>query len=76
MNNAEKWLKIAHKDFQDASIAELSIENRLYHCQQAAEKALKAVLVYHEKNYPFTHDISDLIATIQNHNISTPEKLI
>jgi len=32
-----------------------------YHCQQAAEKAVKAVLVHHGKPYERTHDIEVLV---------------
>jgi HEPN domain-containing protein len=33
----------------------------VYHCQQAAEKAVKAYLVYHGKPYAKTHDIEVLV---------------
>jgi HEPN domain-containing protein len=33
----------------------------VYHCQQAAEKAVKAFLVHHGKPYEKTHDIEVLI---------------
>ncbi len=32
-----------------------------YHCQQAAEKAVKAFLVHHGKSYEKTHDIEVLV---------------
>ena len=32
-----------------------------YHAQQCAEKALKAFLVYHREDFPFTHNISILL---------------
>ncbi len=33
----------------------------VYHCQQAAEKAVKAFLVFHDKSYEKTHDIEVLV---------------
>ena len=33
----------------------------VYHCQQAAEKAVKAFLVYHDKPYEKTHDFEVLV---------------
>jgi HEPN domain-containing protein len=33
----------------------------VYHCQQAAEKAVKAFLVHHGKPYEKTHDIEVLV---------------
>lgn len=32
-----------------------------FHCQQAAEKALKAILVWHQVEFPKTHDIQRLL---------------
>jgi len=34
----------------------------VYHCQQAAEKAVKAFLVHHGKTYERTHDIEVLVS--------------
>ncbi|MEW6107540.1 MAG: HEPN domain-containing protein, partial [Bacillota bacterium] len=31
-----------------------------FHCQQAAEKHLKAFLAYHERPIPHTHDLEEL----------------
>jgi len=33
----------------------------VYHCQQAAEKAVKAFLVHHGRPYEMTHDIEVLV---------------
>jgi HEPN domain-containing protein len=35
-------------------------EDALYHCQQAAEKALKGCLVWHDQPFPKTHDLGKL----------------
>jgi HEPN domain-containing protein len=32
-----------------------------YHAQQCAEKSLKAYLVYHDVDFPYTHNISHLV---------------
>jgi HEPN domain-containing protein len=32
-----------------------------FHCQQVAEKALKALLVWHQVEFPKTHDIQRLL---------------
>ena len=42
-------------------------EAAAFHCQQAAEKALKALLVWHQVEFPKTHDIQrllDLLSTV------------
>ena len=35
-------------------------ENGLYHCQQAAEKSLKAFLAWHDTPFRKTHDLKEL----------------
>lgn len=59
------WLARAHNDL---ALAEFSIGSRhdlldaeIYHCQQAAEKAVKAFLVSENEDVPKTHDIRRLI---------------
>lgn len=37
------------------------ISSALFHSQQAAEKALKAYLTFHQQPYPRTHDLGALI---------------
>jgi HEPN domain-containing protein len=53
-----------HKDLRCAQI-DLAAdppasEDALYHCQQAAEKALKGFLVWHDQPFPKTHDLGKL----------------
>ena len=60
-----KWIKKAEKDLLTAE-RELSFEDPIteavcFHCQQAAEKYLKAFLVYHQIYFTKTHRIMDLL---------------
>jgi len=36
------------------------VEDALFHCQQAAEKALKAFLIWHDRPFKKTHDLAAL----------------
>lgn len=58
------WFEKAHKDLRCAQIdmaAEPPApEDALYHCQQAAEKALKGFLVWHDRPFARTHDLGKL----------------
>ncbi len=38
------------------------LDTGVYHCQQAAEKALKAFLTYHDIAFGKTHDLTELVA--------------
>lgn len=62
----EAWerLRVAREDLR---LAQLGIESHppilglsLYHAQQAAEKALKAFLVFRGESYPLTHNMAEL----------------
>lgn len=47
-----KKLKCDEEPYYDVAI---------YHCQQAAEKAIKGMLVFHEIEFPKTHDLRLLV---------------
>ncbi|PZV04070.1 MAG: hypothetical protein DCF32_12775 [Leptolyngbya sp.] len=59
----EKWLIISRRDLQSARalLKELILENVVYHCQQSAEKTLKAYLVHQGVVFPKTHDLDVLL---------------
>ena len=62
---AKQWLKKAKDDLIAAShmirdIYPKQIEISCYHSQQAVEKALKAHLVFHDVEPPYTHDLGTL----------------
>jgi len=61
-----KWINFAEEDLQLAKHSltlESSCPYRLtaYHAQQCAEKYLKALLVLHKIDFPYTHSITRLI---------------
>jgi len=64
VETARKWLLYARSDFQLAQIGHLENvlwETLAFHAQQAAEKALKAVLSYNEVDFPPTHNLAVLL---------------
>lgn len=64
----EEWLKIAFEDFKAAeSLFEDGLYRMVcYHCQQAVEKSMKAVLVEHGIAFQRTHNIIDLKNAVNN----------
>ncbi len=44
-----------------------------YHCQQATEKFFKANLIYHQINFPRTHDLELLLNLIAQKEILPPD---
>jgi HEPN domain-containing protein len=65
LSEAKAWMVKAWRDLETARrAAEGSppfYDVAVYHCQQAAEKAVKAFLVVHGKPYEKTHDIEVLV---------------
>jgi len=63
----QAWLKKARDDLRGAQIdLEASpplIEDALFHCQQACEKAMKGFLTYHDRIFRKTHDLDVLVQT-------------
>jgi HEPN domain-containing protein len=58
------WLKKAVSDLRGADIDLAAsppfIEDMLFHCQQAAEKAMKGFLTAHDRIFRKTHDLDEL----------------
>ena len=69
-----EWLAFARTDYECAKYLEGApfyprpLNIICYHCQQAAEKALKALIVYfgNQGGMPKVHDISFLLNQIKN----------
>ena len=68
---ADEWLLFANNDlisarhlFEDLYPKQTNIA--AYHCQQCAEKALKAFLVFHDIDPPKIHDLDKLVKLCQD----------
>lgn len=78
-NLAAEWLRWASADLQ---VAKLTDDERIapqiaaFHAQQAAEKALKALLVQQQIDFPRTHSIGVLLALLEEAGISGVQDLI
>ncbi len=63
---ARSWFLKASSDLgavrKLATEPDTYLDNAIYHCQQAGEKAVKGFLVFHGEDPPKTHDIRYLIA--------------
>jgi HEPN domain-containing protein len=66
IENVILWMSYADEDLGLANYAMKMPGSRpyrliAYHAQQCAEKYLKAYLVYHDIDFPYTHDIKKLL---------------
>ena len=61
---ARQWFQKAANDLRGADLDLAAdpplIEDALFHCQQAAEKAMKGFLTAHERVFRKTHDLDEL----------------
>jgi HEPN domain-containing protein len=57
------WLRRAASDVvsMEATLHAGSLDGACFHAQQAAEKYLKAFLIYHSMAFPHTHNLKDLV---------------
>jgi HEPN domain-containing protein len=58
------WLRYSAEDLRAASYVLQAnppfVEDALFHCQQAAEKAFKAFLTWHDQPFRRTHSIEEV----------------
>src|SRR5437016_10855937 len=77
--DAQEWLAYADGDLHYARLGQKdadALESLIvFHAQQAIEKALKAVLVGHEVDFPKTHDLEQLVEIIEEAGIAWPAGL-
>jgi HEPN domain-containing protein len=64
--NVREWMSFAESDLKFAQYglyveAEQAYRIVAYHAQQCAEKSLKAYLVYQKVDFPYTHNILQLL---------------
>lgn len=73
----EEWLRYAHSDLEIARVTpspEMLLEGLCFHAQQAAEKALKAVLIALGIVFPRTHSIRRLLDLLPA-DLAVPEDI-
>lgn len=74
----EEWLTHARSDLKLANLGrneDVLPEQICFHAQQAVEKAVKAVLLFHKVDFPFTHDLQDLLDILETAGIPVPPEL-
>ena len=66
-----EWMKYAGADFTAAvhltNHHPVQLGIVCYHCQQAGEKALKAILAYNDEQIPRTHNLYELLKSCTNY---------
>ena len=73
------WIEHAKSDLRIARIAAadafVRLEHVCFHAQQATEKAIKAVLLSRQIEFPLTHDIEQLLEIAEKGGILLPSDI-
>ncbi|HUT32271.1 MAG TPA: HEPN domain-containing protein [Planctomycetota bacterium] len=78
-DDPREWLSRARSNLLRArtsrGIEGLYLEDICFDAQQAAEKAIKAVLVWRRVDFPKTHDLGVLLTLVRDEHIPLPDEL-
>ena len=77
-SSAAEWLKRAKSNLirsKEPKPEGVLFEDLCFDAQQAAEKALKALLFYHNIPFRFVHDIAELLTTLEENGIDLPAEI-
>ena len=72
-----EWLNRARSDLLLAKSEREGIypEDLCFHAQQAAEKAIKALLIKYGVEFPYVHDIAELLTLLEKASYTIPENI-
>ncbi|MBI5452910.1 HEPN domain-containing protein [Candidatus Gottesmanbacteria bacterium] len=78
LGTPQEWLKRAKSNLalaKQPKTEDIYMEDLCFETQQAAEKALKAVLLFKKIPFRFVHDLAELITLLENNGIILPEEV-
>ena len=70
LNRARSNLALARKCAPDVYVEDLCFE-----AQQAAEKSIKAVMISHEIEFPYVHNLALLLSILEETGVTIPNKV-
>jgi HEPN domain-containing protein len=76
-DDPREWLRSARSDLAlaEAHVPGADLEAFCFHAQQAAEKAIKGVLLSRGIRFPYVHDLGALLGIATRHGIPVPEEI-
>jgi HEPN domain-containing protein len=74
-DDPREWLNRARSalSLAKAQSAEVYLEDLCYQAQQAVEKAVKALLIKRDVEFPYVHDIAELLTVLEDARQEIPE---
>jgi HEPN domain-containing protein len=75
-DDPREWLNRAYSNLvrarSGATTPEVYLEDLCFDAQQAAEKAIKAVLIYLDVPFPYVHDLARLLSLVEEKGRDVP----
>lgn len=75
-DDPHEWLRRARSNFEraraDSRLPNVVLEDLCFDAQQAAEKAIKAVLIHRNVTFPYVHDLGSLLALVESTGETVP----
>ena len=73
-DNTREWLNRARSNLirAKAKIPEVYLEDLCFEAQQAAEKAMKAVMIRRNIEFPYVHDLARLLSLLEEEGEEIP----
>jgi HEPN domain-containing protein len=74
-DDPREWLNRARSNLARAKAKRKGVylEDLCFDAQQAAEKAIKALLIKLDVNFPYVHDLADLLTSVEKVGQEVPE---
>ena len=76
-DDPREWMNRARSDLTQAKnqVPGVYFENLCFNAQQAAEKAIKAVLIARDIEFPYVHDLARLLSLLEDGGEVIPEAI-
>ena len=78
-DDPREWLNRAKSNLAKANIpsetSEIYLEDLCFDAQQAAEKAIKSVLIHLDVRFPYIHDLARLLSLVEQASQDVPESI-
>lgn len=77
-DDPQEWLNRAKSSLIKAKYVTpgIYLEDLCFDAQQAAEKAIKAALIYQQVRFPYIHDLAELLALFEQAGVSIPDSVL
>lgn len=73
----KEWLKRARSNLERARtrLPGVYLEDLCFDAQQAAEKAIKALLIHRDAAFPYVHDLAALVSLLEDSGEAVPQEV-